>query len=73
MTDFELLGQMREITGEPLRTCDLCGRQIQAEFPTDARRYVEPDGALRICMDCRDLHARGNEPLAELFDDEIDG
>ncbi len=72
MTDFELLGQMREITGEMIRTCDLCGRQIRTEFPIDARRYVEADGALRICEDCRNLHARGNEPLTELFDDDID-
>lgn len=69
MTDYELLGQMREITGEAIPTCDLCGRQIQTEFLTDARRYVEPDGALRICAECRTLHARGNEPLTELFDD----
>lgn len=73
MTDAELSDQMREITGQPIRTCDLCGRQIQTEFVMDARRYVEQDGALRICADCRDLHARGNEPLTELFDDEHDG
>lgn len=73
MTDNELLGQMREITGQTVPVCDLCGRPIQAEFVTDARRYVEPDGALRICADCRELHARGNEPLTELFDDDIDG
>lgn len=73
MMDYEQLEQLREATGELIRLCDLCGRQILTEYPVDARRYVEADGALRICAACRDLHARGNEPLTELFDDELDG
>ncbi|MCO5177948.1 MAG: hypothetical protein M9890_13405 [Thermomicrobiales bacterium] len=73
MTDYELLEQMREITGEKIPTCDLCGRQVAVEFVFDGRQFTDRDGPVHICAECRELYERGDEPLDELLDEDIEG
>lgn len=73
MTDYELLEQMREITGEKIQTCDLCGRQAAVELVFDGRQFTDRDGPVHICAECLELYERGNEPLDELLDEDIEG
>ena len=53
--DEELIGQLREVTGERILTCELCGRPTaEADIVVLERRSpLEPEEGLRICSACK--------------------
>jgi hypothetical protein len=66
--DEETIRQQREVTGETVVTCDLCGRPVpEAETITLAGRrgLAEPVENIRVCPACRATIAREEVPFAE--------
>jgi hypothetical protein len=53
--DDELIGQLREVTGERISTCELCGRPtVESDIVVLERRSpLEPEEGLRICSVCK--------------------
>jgi hypothetical protein len=52
--DDELIGQMREITGETFATCDLCGKPTASStiVVMERRSSGSPEAEARVCPDC---------------------
>lgn len=53
--DEELIGQLREVTGERILACELCGRPTaEADIVVLERRSpLEPEEKVRICTACK--------------------
>ena len=70
MIDEDVVGLAREVTGESLVVCDLCGQPVAASslLPLAGRAGgAEPVEAIRACPECR----RRIEQDEISFDDEI--
>ncbi len=64
--DEELIGQLREISGSAVVTCDLCGLpgSATAMVVVDGRRgAAEPVEQLRLCASCRQLMEADGLPV----------
>ncbi|MCC6792472.1 MAG: hypothetical protein IT336_12350 [Thermomicrobiales bacterium] len=64
--DDELIGQMRDVTGERIETCDLCGRPIvqAAVVP------LEPNEQVKVCESCHQRLEADELPVA--LDEDAD-
>lgn len=71
MTDEEMIAQMRELTGERLRTCDLCGLPLPVHDRVSGLEVIDPEDTERLCADCLALRERNEDPLPEPDDDEL--
>lgn len=74
MYEDEIIGQRRYFssTGTAPATCERCGiplAEADATALTGSATYGDPDEPARLCPDCRDLIAKGLEPV-ELADDD---
>ena len=66
MVDEELAGQMREISGDQVVTCDLCGQSVTETITVEIGgdpALGEPPEVYRICVDCWAEVKQGERPF----------
>jgi ribosome-binding protein aMBF1 (putative translation factor) len=53
--DEELIGQLREVSGDRIVTCDLCGRPTSEVSVVVLERIspADPEAEVRVCPACR--------------------
>ena len=63
--DEELVGQLREISGETIVACDLCGKPVDGVTVVVLERHSSgaPETEMRICASCRRQMDSGELPL----------
>lgn len=75
MIDQEHGWESREIAGKTatVATCEMCGRPIDGVAPVDDDKAVfgDPETTILMCVDCREIQARNEEPLP-VPDDDIE-
>jgi hypothetical protein len=77
MMDEELVGQLREISGDTFVACDLCGKPVDGVTVVvlERRSSGAPETGVRICASCRRQMQAGELPLEpdEIADTPRDG
>lgn len=72
--DEELIGQMRDVSGDVLVTCDLCGKPVDqmTTVVLERRSSGAPDDSVRVCAVCHRQIEAGELPLEPADDDLVE-
>ena len=75
MIDNELARQLREVTGETVASCDLCGQPVEEPIAVALNRQAATgvaDRLVRVCGSCFERIERGELPVNPNHDPEDD-
>ena len=72
--DEELVGQQRDVSGDVLVTCDLCGKPVDmvTTVVLERRSSGAPDDSIRVCAACNRQIEAGELPLEPADDDFVE-
>jgi hypothetical protein len=72
--DEELVGQLSDVSGDVLGTCDLCGKPVDAVTTVvlERRSSGEPDDSVRVCPACHRQIEAGELPLVPADSDHFE-